>query len=190
MNISNDSSCGSSANMIVTSPQLYSLANNGGPTMTHGLAFDSPAINAGVYCDRPVDQRYVARDTNCDIGAFEFTDFTVVTITIDANLTVDATSGAANVTGTIQCTRPGAIPLGVQLNQTQKTSKTTTTVVRGNGTATVSCWTSAQPWSIPAAPWSGAFQTGNAAASAFTNNAPVWVTPASVDKTVKLTRKR
>ena len=189
-NISNDTSCGTSPNMIVASPQLYSLANTGGPTMTHGLAFDSPAINAGVYCDRPVDQRYVSHDAKCDIGAFEFTDFTVVTLTVDANLNVDPTSGAANITGTVRCTRPGAIPLGVQLNQTQKTGKTSTTVVRGNGAASVSCTTSAQPWSITAAPWSGAFQNGSAAATAFTNNAPIWVTPASVDKAVKLIRRR
>jgi hypothetical protein len=78
----------------------------------------------------------------------------------------------------------------VQLNQTQKTGKTTTTVVRGNGAATVSCTTSAQPWSISAAPWSGTFQNGNAAATAFTNNAPGWVKPASVDKTVKLIRRK
>jgi len=187
--ISNDTSCGTSANMIVSSAQLYSLANNGGPTMTHALAYDSPAINAGAAC-RDVDQRYVTRDAKCDIGAFEFTDFTVVTITIDASVNVDGTTGAALVTGTVRCTRAGALPLGVQLNQTQKTGKTTTTVVRGNGTATVSCATTAQPWSISAAPWSGTFQNGNAAEAAFTNNAPVWVTPVSVDKTVKLIRRK
>ena len=188
-NISNDTSCGTSANMIVSSAQLYSLANNGGPTMTHGLAYDSPAINAGAPC-AGVDQRYVARDAKCDIGAFEFTDFTVVTITVDANVNVDATNGAALVTGTVRCTRAGAIPLGVQLNQTQKTGKTSTTIVRGNGAASVSCTTSAQPWSISAAPWSGAFLNGSAAATAYTNNAPVWVTPTSVDKTVKLIRRK
>jgi hypothetical protein len=175
--------------MIVGSPQLYSLANNGGPTMTHGLAYDSPAINAGIYCERPVDQRYVAHDAKCDIGAFEFTDFTTVTITVNANATVDAMTGAAVVTGTVQCTRPGALPLGVQLNQTQKTGKTST-VVRGSGAASVNCWTSPQPWSVTATPWSGTFQSGTAAATAFTSDPPVWVTPASVDKSVKLFRAR
>lgn len=189
-NISNDSSCGTSADMIIASPQLYVLANNGGPTMTHGLAYDSPAINAGIYCDRPVDQRYVPRDAKCDIGAFEFTDFVVPTITVDANADVDAPSGAALITGTIQCNRPAPIPLGVQLNQTQKTGKGTTTVVRGNAFTSVDCTTSAQPWSMTVAPWSGAFQTGNASATAFTNNALASVTPTSVDKTVRLIRKK
>ena len=188
-NISNDTSCGTSANMIIGSPQLYSLANNGGPTMTHGLAFDSPAINAGLYCGMTrVDQRYIARDAKCDIGAFEFTDFTRVTITVNANANVDAT-GAAVVTGTVQCTRFGAIPLGVQLNQTQKVGKATT-VVRGSATATVNCSTSPQPWSMTATPWSGTFLGGPAAATAFTPNPPVWVTPASVDKAIKLFRTK
>ena len=189
MNISNDSSCGTSASMIVGSAQLYSLANNGGPTMTVGLAYDSPAINAGVYCETSVDQRYVPHDAKCDIGAFEFTDFTRVTIIVNANANVDATTGAAVVTGTVQCTRSGAIPLGIQLNQTQKTGKTTT-VVRGSGAASVNCFTSAQPWAITATPWSGTFQSGTGAATAFTSNPPVWVTPASVDKSVKLFRAK
>jgi len=188
-NISNDSSCGTSANMMVTSPQLYSLASNGGPTMTHGLAYDSPAINAGVYCDRPVDQRYVPHDATCDIGAFEFTDFTKVTITVNANANVDATTGVALVTGSVQCTRTGALSLGVQLNQTQKIGKTST-VVRGSGAAVFNCSTSTQPWSVTATPWSGTFQSGAAAATAFTSDPPVWVTPASVDKSVKLFRAR
>lgn len=188
-NVSNDSSCGTSGGMIVSSAQLYSLANNGGPTMTLGLAYDSPAINAGVYCDRPVDQRYVPHDAKCDIGAFEFTDFTKVTITVNANANVDPTTGTALVTGTVQCTRAGVLPLGVQLNQTQKTGKTST-VVRGSGAASVSCSTSTQPWSITATPWGGTFQTGTAAATAFTSDPPVWVTPAFVDKSVKLFRAR
>jgi hypothetical protein len=189
VNISNDSSCGTSASMIVGSPQLYSLANNGGPTMTHSLAYDSPAINAGVYCESSVDQRYVPHDAKCDIGAFEFTDFTKVTITVNANANVDPATGVALVTGTVQCTRGDVLQLGVQLNQTQKTGKTST-VVRGSGVASVNCWTSTQPWSLTATPWSGTFQSGTAAATAFTSDPPVWVTPASVDESVKLFRAR
>ncbi len=59
-------------------PLLGPLADNGGPTMTHALLPDSPAIDAGS-CTVDADQRGVARpqDGNsdgvaqCDIGAFE-----------------------------------------------------------------------------------------------------------------------
>jgi hypothetical protein len=51
-------------------PKIAALANNGGFTLTHGLLATSPAINAGITCP-PDDQRGVARDASCDIGAFE-----------------------------------------------------------------------------------------------------------------------
>lgn len=64
--------------LINTNPQLGLLANNGGPTPTHALLFNSPAIDAGdstVCAALPiggVDQRGELRnDLRCDIGAFE-----------------------------------------------------------------------------------------------------------------------
>ena len=55
-------------------PVLGALADNGGPTLTHGLLPGSPAINAGDDADCPAtDQRGAARPTAaCDIGAYEF----------------------------------------------------------------------------------------------------------------------
>ena len=51
---------------------LVAIANNGGPTQTHGLAAGSPAINAGSSIGAPaIDQRGAARDAQPDIGAFE-----------------------------------------------------------------------------------------------------------------------
>ncbi len=63
----------------ITDPRLGSLADNGGPTLTHGLYSDSPALDqipAGTNgCGTTVtnDQRGVVRPKNllCDIGAFE-----------------------------------------------------------------------------------------------------------------------
>ena len=50
---------------------IGALADNGGPTFTHGLLTGSPAIDAGdVTCADP-DQRGVDRGDVCDIGAFE-----------------------------------------------------------------------------------------------------------------------
>ena len=67
-----------------TDPKLLTLADNGGPTETMGLASDSPAIDAGGICNSGglpllTDQRGWPRtvdgDVNgtatCDLGAFE-----------------------------------------------------------------------------------------------------------------------
>lgn len=64
----------------VTNPMLGALADNGGPTWTHALLTNSPAINAGTCTDHngatvSTDQRGTARpqpaDGACDAGAFE-----------------------------------------------------------------------------------------------------------------------
>jgi hypothetical protein len=65
--LADDASCG----MPVANPLLGPLAPNGGQTNTHALAPTSPAINGGAGCST-TDQRGVARDGACDIGAFEY----------------------------------------------------------------------------------------------------------------------
>ncbi|MBI4672359.1 MAG: hypothetical protein HY741_11940 [Chloroflexi bacterium] len=55
--------------------RLNALADNGGPTQTHALMTDSPALDAGTDTGCPAtDQRGVARPQGlaCDIGAYEF----------------------------------------------------------------------------------------------------------------------
>ncbi len=63
-----------------TDPLLLPLADNGGPTPTHALHPDSPAIDmAGDECE-PTDQRGMERPVDgdgdgiakCDVGAFEY----------------------------------------------------------------------------------------------------------------------
>jgi len=55
-------------------PELDSLADNGGPTLTHALIFGSPAVDNGndSTCES-TDQRGISRPVgaHCDIGAFE-----------------------------------------------------------------------------------------------------------------------
>ncbi|HUF52437.1 MAG TPA: choice-of-anchor Q domain-containing protein [Dehalococcoidia bacterium] len=62
-------------NVIGQDANLGSLANNGGPTQTHAILADSPAIDAGSSdCPPPAtDQRGVGRPlgSGCDIGAYE-----------------------------------------------------------------------------------------------------------------------
>lgn len=70
---------------LIVDPQLGPLADNGGPTLTHALLPDSPAIDAGHInscnlSDPSRDQRGAPRSvdgnndgqTACDIGAVEF----------------------------------------------------------------------------------------------------------------------
>lgn len=67
-----DQTCG--ASVPLADPKLGPLADNGGPTLTHALLTDSPAIDAGADTGAPLtDQRGVSRPqgAHTDIGAFE-----------------------------------------------------------------------------------------------------------------------
>jgi hypothetical protein len=61
--------------LIGVDPIIDPLGDNGGPTPTHALLTDSPAIDAGGGCSS-VDQRGVVRPKpaagQCDMGAYEF----------------------------------------------------------------------------------------------------------------------
>jgi hypothetical protein len=82
-NLDSDGSCGLAGpgDLPNRDPLLGPLADNGGPTHTHALLFDSPAIDAGDNAGCPsTDQRGVQRPIDgdrdnfaiCDIGAYEF----------------------------------------------------------------------------------------------------------------------
>ncbi len=188
LNVVDDVSCGQVGryHLLVADPRLGTLANHGGPTPTLDLARESPALNAGAECDVALDQRYAARDARCDPGAFEFA-LTTVALTIDPSAAVDAATGAAVVTGTVRCSR--AEPqLWVRAQLRQEKGGKTPTVAMGYATVPVACTTSAQPWRVTVTPKSGTFESGSAAATATTPNAPQWVLPASSSAAVKLTR--
>jgi len=73
-NFSDDSSCASAGSIVPGTDYSLTLADNGGPTMTHALLAGSPARDADGACPAElngVDQRGFARDDNCDSGAFE-----------------------------------------------------------------------------------------------------------------------
>ncbi len=189
LNLANDASCGNAGNIVVLDPLLLALGNNGGPSPTHALYHRSAAINAGADCDVAVDQRHVPRDAFCDIGAFEFTDFTNVTIVIAPNVIVNRLTGQAVVTGTVTCSRAEQENVGLVVTLAQA-KKGNPAPVQGSATTAVPCRTVPQPWSAAIVPQSGTFTTGNATATARTNDTPTWFKPASVSKTVKLVWKK
>jgi len=188
-NIVNDWSCADAA-ITPSEPQLMPLANNGGPNLTHAIPHTSPAYNAGVGCYFGYeDQRHVKRDAKCDVGAFEFNDFTKVTITIDPTARFDATAGYALLTGTMKCTRDDVIPLALELHQDQKVGKEVVDV-HSAATTQVACTPAGATWArkmflAPGEAW----QTGAARATANTFNTPEWVTPAGVASGVKISRR-
>ena len=75
-NVFTDASCAPVGSDVVVAPGATGvdvLADNGGPTLTHALLAGSPAIDAADTAVCPAtDQRGVARDAACDVGAFEF----------------------------------------------------------------------------------------------------------------------
>ena len=75
-NVISDGSCNPvGSDLSFTDALLGPLADNGGPTLTHGLPAGSPAIDAADAGACPaVDQRGVSRPqgAGCDVGAFEF----------------------------------------------------------------------------------------------------------------------
>ena len=185
--LSSDWSCGE-VGIVVADPLLMPLANNGGPVLTHAIPHTSPAFNTATICVA-YDARWVERHAlTCDVGAFEFNDFTKVTITVDPNAKFDAT-GKAVLTGTVKCTRHDTFRLALELHEDQKVAGQVSDVQSASDIP-VSCTTSPQPWSASMALAAGeAFKVGNARATANTFNTPEWATSAAVASAVKLTRK-
>ncbi len=92
-----DNTCGITDGVdgnIIADPLLGPLQDNGGTTLTHALFAGSSALDSADNAQCPAtDQRGVARDVTCDIGAFEFSGVpTAVSVT---NFT--STNSAMNV---------------------------------------------------------------------------------------------
>lgn len=76
-NLSSDTTCDAvliwATDITNVDPKIAALADNGGPTLTHALASDSPALGKGnAEIDITTDQRGVTRQDPPDIGAYEF----------------------------------------------------------------------------------------------------------------------
>jgi len=74
-NLSSDNTCvlAGVGDIQNVDAKLLALADNGGPTLTHGLDVSSPAINAALaIAQLTTDQRGSTRDAQPDIGSFEY----------------------------------------------------------------------------------------------------------------------
>jgi hypothetical protein len=187
-NLADESSCGDSTVMMIADAKLDSLRANGGPAKTHALNGASPAINAAQDCTVMVDERYVPRDATCDLGAYEFRDFTTVTVTNTASLPIDPATGWVFVAGSVTCSTNETFDLAVEITQDPKAGRGSQ-AAKAAGKVTVTCSTSAQPWGISLAPSSGEFTIGNAVLTTKTEAGP-WIIPAAATSTVKLYRGR
>lgn len=81
-------------------PLLGPLADNGGPTPTHALLLDSPALDAASDQGETVDQRNVTRPQGSafDIGAFEASPEDLAALLADLTLTKTADGTGNQVT--------------------------------------------------------------------------------------------
>jgi hypothetical protein len=182
-NIATDFSCGDSTEVIIADPLLASLRDNGGPSMTHAVGSESPAFNAMGPCGVAVDQRYQPRDAKCDVGSYESTELTTVALAIDRVATLSPTGSSAVVSGTTKCSRAGdQFVVAVQIEQRGADK----TVVTGTGFVNATCTTAGAPWSVAVYPSAGAFKSGNASASATTQQGPTWLAPATASRSMKL----
>lgn len=100
-NFSSDNTCGLLAGGNTDAlAGAGGLASNGGPTQTIALPAGSPAINSGVAGCPALDQRYAARNGNCDSGAYESNGAlpAAPTVSISFNLPAIALGGISTMT--------------------------------------------------------------------------------------------
>jgi CSLREA domain-containing protein len=92
-NVADTRGCGLTASDDVTGvdARVGILRQNGGPTPTHALKVDSPAVGRGSGC-QPTDQRGAPR-SDCDSGAYE------LVLCLDRTVTIVGTPGDDDLSG-------------------------------------------------------------------------------------------
>ena len=119
-NLAGDNSCNfnNTGDINNTDPLLEPLADNGGHSWTHALAFNSPAIDAG-NSDLTNDQRGFPRPQGAadDIGAMEMA-------TYDCNIMPWAVADEAELYGAIRCYNATTLAQSYVISLTQNISLT------------------------------------------------------------------
>ena len=113
-NLASDYSCSLSTakdDLLGTDPELGPLSDNGGPTFTHALLDNSPAIDTGNCTVTKTDQRGFSRPVDvpeivnvvdgCDIGAFEVEVPEALAVVIDIKPGSDPNSINLNGNGAV-----------------------------------------------------------------------------------------
>lgn len=146
--IQNPSGCAFTPDNDITnqSPSLSPLQDNGGPTLTHALPANSPAVDAGDPSSCEVtDQRGAARPqgNECDIGAFElpFVRFS------QSAYTVNDTATSATITATVSAGMP--FPLTLNYATADGTARAGTDYVAVSGPLTFSSNATAVTFTVP-----------------------------------------
>jgi hypothetical protein len=170
------------------------LADNGGPTRTHALLGDSPAIDKASYAAcvadpvNGMDQRGVTRPqgAGCDMGALELGGVvspptSASALAINGSGTIDRITGAAYITGTVTCESGHVVNLALTVSQEQKQRRLSLHVVGGTAIS-VTC-NGATPWAAAITADSGVFVNSDVIATAATQNA---VPAVQTERTVKM----
>lgn len=165
------------------------LADNGGPTATHALLPNSPAVDAaGTAACIAADQRGITRPQGgaCDMGAFELQGdvappVAVTALAINSSATADRKTGVLYLTGTITCSAAGTVDIQVSASQQQK-QRSVNLLVTGGTTVSVPC-AGATSWAAAITAGNGIFLNSDVAVTAVTQN----VMPSQQDQqTVKV----
>jgi predicted outer membrane repeat protein len=128
-------------NITGSSALLGPLANNGGPTQTHGLLAGSPAIDAGTSSGAPaIDQRGVARPVGAafDVGSFEGTlgGGGLPALSITNVAVAEGNAGSTTFTFVVTLDAPSASTVSVDFATADGTATAGSDYVATSGTLT------------------------------------------------------
>ena len=150
-NLASDASC----NLIAAgdrpnvNPLLAPLANNGGPTPTHGLQAGSPAIDTGTATSVPIDQRGVVRPVGAgfDIGAFEGTvgGGALPTLSINSVAAAEGNAGTSTLTFTVTLSAASAQTVTVNYATASGTATAGSDFNAASGVLTFAAGVTTQP---------------------------------------------
>ena len=153
-NLASDTSCTftQAGDVQGVDPLLGPLANNGGPTQTHGLCTGSPAVDSAVPSvqDPQLDQRGVARPQGAafDKGSFEGTitcGGPVPALSINSVSAAEGNAGTSAFTFTVTLSAASATPVTVQFATADGTATAGSDYTAASGTLTFAPGVTSQP---------------------------------------------